>query len=199
MPILGGCIGMRRLLRHGMPHFSAIRAGQRQSTLNGRQLVIGVSGPRDANECGGDRLARMRGPGARLTGAAAEVRRTPPILRTIGGGAARSMHCETLTVIEADPERNIRPSRRHDMALVRLAGRVSQLLSGICRRPVGSSACNREYTDSALRRRSLPRLAAIHSNSGQGIGTPPVTSARRVIRVRPINSSRCSVSAGTRL
>ena len=39
-------------------------------------------------------------------------------------------------VSEADPERNIRPSSRHDMALVRLAGRASQLLSGICRRPV---------------------------------------------------------------
>ena len=68
-----------------------------ESTLNGKQLVIDVSGPTDADEFGGDRLARMRGPGARPTGAAAEVRRTPPIFRTIGGGATRSMRCDALT------------------------------------------------------------------------------------------------------
>jgi hypothetical protein len=80
-----------------MLHFDAIRVGQRQSTLNGRPLVFDASGPTDADESGWDRLARMRGPGARLTGAAVEVRRTPPIFATVGGGAARSMHCDTLS------------------------------------------------------------------------------------------------------
>jgi len=80
-----------------MPQFAAIGIGQPQSTLNGKQLIIDVSGPADADEFGGDRLARMRGPGTRPTGAAAEIRRTPPIFGTIGGGAARSMHCDALT------------------------------------------------------------------------------------------------------
>jgi ABC-type transporter Mla MlaB component len=63
-----------------------------QSILNGKELVVDVSRLNGADEFGVELLARMSesgGPPDR--GGAAEVRRVPPIFRTIGSAAARSM------------------------------------------------------------------------------------------------------------